>query len=827
MTIERTLPSRSQSRHGYRLSVWVAVITAGIAWHLSEQRVFAAPGESEAPAGPFEEQIRPFLVRHCQECHSGEKPKGNLRVDQLTADFAADAGRRRWRSVLERIQADEMPPQAKPRPPEKEVQALTKWVGDSVRDAEARQRTTEGRVVLRRLNRVEYENTVRDLLGVHVELKELLPRDSSADGFDNVGEALHLSSFQMERYLEAADVALDVAIANRPKPPPVIKKRYFMKNQHQVKTTTEKVYRLLDDDTAVLFSSSPWVCIVLYELYPPDGGSYRFRISASGYQSSGKPVTYRLDAGNLSMTGKPSLVGYFDAPADKADVVEFIAHLEPKNTLRISPYGLASAQTVDKIGAEKYEGPGLAVEWVDVEGPLNETWPPESHRRIFGDLAQAPAPAYNRPDRVEVVSKDPLADAERILRKFARRAFRRAVTDDDLRPLMALIAARMSEKHTFEQAVRVGLAAIMVSPEFLFLEEKPGQLDNFALASRLSYFLWSLPPDDELLALAEQQQLDRPEILQAQVERMLKSPQAANFTENFVGQWLGLRDIDFTIPSHILYPEFDDMLKVSMLRETELFFNELLKDDLSLMNFVASDFTMLNGRLARHYGIPGVDGWEFRKTALPPDSHRGGVLTMASVLKVTANGTSTSPVTRGAWVLDRILGTPPPRPPENVAALEPDIRGATTIRQQLAKHRQIEACAGCHSRIDPAGFALESFDVIGGWREYYRTSGNGKEVLVEGRRMHYLQGPSVDPADKLPDGRPFQNIDELKQLLLADKDQIARALTTRLVTYATGGAPAAADLPQIDAIVSRIRERNYGFRSLIHEIIASDLFRRK
>jgi hypothetical protein len=269
------------------------------------------------------------------------------------------------------------------------------------------------------------------------------------------------------------------------------------------------------------------------------------------------------------------------------------------------------------------------------------------------------------------------------------------------------------------------------------------------------------------------------------------------------------------------------MLKVSMVRETELFFAEVLKHDLSLTNFVASDFTMLNGRLAKHYGIPGVEGWEFRKTPLPPDSHRGGVLTMASVLKVTANGTTTSPVLRGAWVLERILGTPPPRPPENVAALEPDTRGTTTIRQQLAKHRQIASCASCHARIDPPGFALESFDVIGGWREHYRTSGNGKPVVVDGRKMPYLQGPKVDPADVLPDGRSFRNIDEFRQLLLADKDQIARALTTKLMTYATGGAPGAADQPRIEAIVARIREQDYGFRRLIHEIVASELFQTK
>ena len=272
------------------------------------------------------------------------------------------------------------------------------------------------------------------------------------------------------------------------------------------------------------------------------------------------------------------------------------------------------------------------------------------------------------------------------------------------------------------------------------------------------------------------------------------------------------------------------MLKASMVRETELFFSELLAHDLSLTNFVASDFTMLNGRLAKHYGIPGVDGWEFRKTSLPPGTHRGGVLTMAGVLKVTANGTSTSPVTRGAWVLERILGTPPPKPPENVAALEPDIRGATTIREQLAKHRQIESCAGCHLKIDPPGFALESFDVIGGWRDYYRISNwrrGAEEVILDGRKMPYLKGLDVDPADVLLDGRAFRNIDEFKALLLEDKDQLARALTVKILTYATGGPPEPADQPQIEAIVGKAREKNYGLRTLIHAVVASDLFQMK
>jgi hypothetical protein len=368
---------------------------------------------------------------------------------------------------------------------------------------------------------------------------------------------------------------------------------------------------------------------------------------------------------------------------------------------------------------------------------------------------------------------------------------------------------------------------VLISPEFLFLRERPGKLDDFALACRLSYFLWSTMPDDELFTLAEQKKLSRPDVLRAQVERLLASPKAAAFTENFVGQWLALREIDATEPSHILYPEFDHLLKVSMIREAELFFDEILKNDLSLTNFIGSDFTMLNGRLARHYGIPGVDGWEFHKTTLPPGRHRGGLLTMAGVLKVTANGTTTSPVLRGAWVLDRILATPPPPPPDNVPAIDPDIRGARTIREQLAKHRSIESCAACHRKIDPPGFALESFDCIGGWRDNYRATGLGENVFVDGRRMPYLKGKKVDPADVTADGERFENIDGLKQVLLRDKPRLARALTTKLITYATGRAPHASDQEAVAAIIAKIAAKDYGLRSLIHEIVQSELFRNK
>lgn len=831
---------RERVRILIRLAVCPMVVLLG---------TFAATSSADDPqpdpghdATAFRDRVQPFVTKHCVECHRGDKPKGDLGLDRVANLFESASARKGWQAIRDRVTAGEMPPEERPRPTADEIKSLVDWIDAGVQDGVRRERAAQGRVVFRRLNRVEYQNTIRDLLGVSIDVKDLLPVDSAADGFDNVGDALHVSSFLMEKYLEAADTALNNAIANHPKPPNRISKRYSLKETHQVRATTEKVFRKSEGDAVVMFSSSAWQSVSISPFYPPDRGRYRFRISASGVQNERKPVTYRIDAGKMEMTGRPHLVGYFDAPAEESKIVEFLDDLEPRSTIRISPYGLASAQAVDKIGADTYEGPGLSVDWVEVEGPIHDAWPPATHRRIFGELAQGSFPAYNFRERVEVISSDPQRDADRILRSFARRAFRRNVTDEDLRPYLALVDAKLAEKRTFEQAVRAGLTAILVAPDFLFLRETPGPLDDFALASRLSYFLWSSMPDDELLQLAADRKLtgkadnlkaSEPETppasttLREQVDRMLKDSRSNAFVENFVGQWLGLRDIDFTLPSHILYPDYDEMLKASMLKEAELFFAELLKDDLNLTNFLSSDFTMLNGRLAKHYGIPGIDGWEFRKTTLPADSHRGGVLTMAAVMKVTANGTSTSPVVRGAWVLERILGTPPPKPPENIAALEPDTRGATTIREQLAKHRQIETCAACHRLIDPPGFALESFDVIGGYREHYRTTGNGKPVTIDGRRMHYLEGKAIDPSDTLLDGRRFANIDEFKRLLLDDRNQFAKTLTTKLVTYATGGPPEPSDRPQIDAIVKNVDANGNGFRTLIHEIVQSALFRKK
>jgi mono/diheme cytochrome c family protein len=777
----------------------------------------AAMLAASLPQADPDERVRPILARHCGECHGAEKPKGGFRLQELEAGFSTQAAEERWQSVLDQVRSGAMPPKKKPRLPEADLKTLSEAIDRSLGAAAVRRRAAQGRVVLRRLNRVEYTNTVNDLLGVDIELSGYLALDGSMDGFDNNGAALHLSSFAMERYLEAAGAALNVAIASRPAPA-TQKNRYSLKNQHAVLTYGNDFFRV-QDDAVVCFLSSHDGTVWISQFYPRDRGIFRVRICASGFQSSGKPVTFEV---NNHTTG---LVGYFDVPADKPTEIEFVVRMEKESGFSLLPYGLGNAVCKVEGRAGKYAGPGLAVHWVEVEGPLAGDWPPASHRRLFGDLPQTAFGKWK--ERLEVVSQNPTADAARILQPFLRRAFRRPVSEADLKPYLSLVQARLNEKDSFEQAMRVALSAVLASPRFLFLDERPGPLDDYALASRLSYFFWSSMPDDELFDLAERKELSKPDVLRRQVERLLQSPKAAAFTRNFCGQWLGLRDIDFTAPHYALYPEFDQMLKVSMVRETELFFNELLKSDLSVSNIVASDFSMLNGRLAKHYGIAGVEGlWEFRKVALPPGCHRGGVLTMASVMKVTADGTRTSPVKRGAWVLDRILGTPPAKPPADVPALEPDIRGATTLREQLAKHRNNPACASCHAQIDPPGFALESFDVIGGWRSYFRQT-NWTKGVKEVKGTLYLQGPDVDPSGEMSDGRKFRDIDEFRQFLLKDLDQIARGLAQKLVTYSTGGAPEASDRPELEAMLARVRAKNYGFRTLIHEIVQSRMFHEK
>jgi hypothetical protein len=502
-----------------------------------------------------------------------------------------------------------------------------------------------------------------------------------------------------------------------------------------------------------------------------------------------------------------------------------------------------------------YVGPGVAIDWYEVEGPIFESWPPESHRRLFGDLPIAALPAdsgvvpprrtflYEQyPRNVPVPGRDlpaddlkrpletvqsstPLEDARRLLSDFLPRALRRPVSAEAVDPYLAIVKSRLDGGECFEDAMKRAYVAILSSPDFLF-HPADTKSDQHGLASRLSYWLWNSPPDAELLAAAAAGSLADPKVLHAQVDRLLADQKSDRFIEDFTNQWLELWRIDETTPDRELYPEFTLPLEGDMLAETRGFLRELIAEDLPARNLVDSRFTLANQRLAEVYGLPDVEGVEMRRVALPDESVRGGLLTQASILKLTANGTVTSPVKRGVWVMDRLLADPPPAPPANVPAIDPDTRGATTIREQLALHSDQAACAVCHVKIDPAGFALEAFDVMGGYRDRYRSMTKGDptpEAAAERWKARYRLALPVDASGQLPDGRPFADIRGLKSLLAGDPRQLARAFTAQMTRYATGADLTYADRRTIAAIIDSTAPTHYGTRSLIHAIAASSL----
>jgi hypothetical protein len=786
----------------------------------------------------FAKAVTPLFDESCYSCHGDGEHKGDFALDKLALDFSTPEKLRSWIKVLDKMDSGEMPPKKKARPAPAQLAAASNWLHTALFAVDIHRQQTEGRVVSRRLNRVEYENTVHELLGVETPLKELLPDDNSAFGFDNVGAALDVSSVLMERYLEAADLALDAAMPRTQRVESKTGRYTFLDDEGLLKALGDKTV-LKRDDGIVMFSSG-YMPTTLKKFRAPTDGRYRVRVSCYSYQST-KPVVMVATGGDvIAGRGETHTIGFFDAPPDKPTVIEFTDRMARNGTFKVAPFRLEGGERARGTGPAKYTGPGLAVQWVEVEGPLAGEWPPVSHTLLFGSLPLKPLPEndergrkiYRKPtDPVyTVTSEHPAADAEKLLRDFIPRAFRRPVNEAEVAPFIALVKSRLDNHYSFEEAMRVGYKAVLTSPEFLFLHETPGKLDDYALASRLSYFLWSSMPDAELLSLAKAGKLSQPAVLYAQTERLLNSPKARAFTENFLGQWLDLRLIDFTTPDKKLYPEFDELLKTSMVRETQLFFEEILHHDLPVQTFIQSDFTMLNERLAEHYGIPGVTGQEFRKVTLPPGSHRGGLLGQASILKVTANGTTTSPVLRGKWILDRIMGLPPAPPPKNVGSIEPDIRGAKTIREQLDLHRHIEACATCHSKIDPPGFALENFDVIGGWRDRYRIMpAPGKKadtVAVRGdtTQRRVAVGPAVDASYTLENGATFHDVDEFRTLLLKDKEQIARCLAGKLLVYATGAGIQFSDRPVVAEIVTESQAKNYGLRTMIHDVVQSRVF---
>jgi len=821
-------------------------------------------------ASAFEPKVRPLLDAHCIECHGDDVQKGGLRLDGEVSMAA-------WIKVHDKLASGEMPPKKSEQPPKTLRDESVKILRESLRAASLEKQRTQGRALIRRLNGTEYENTVRELVGSNVKLKELLPEENSVGGFDNVSAALDLSSTHLLLYQEAAETAVCSAIPVHPHLS-VNERRtgreMSEKGNNFKQTLTRSCF--LKGDALVVYSKLPRYGLVCTPSVL-GAGRYKVRMSACAVGAANLPVPVAyctIDRGREPpvvrdtvdfQPGAPRLIETeINLDAGEAFVVQLQLNWDIRTT---------------KQPIEGHTGPGFLIEWLEIEGPL-DAFPSQAYHTLFGDAELMPKSAVKakaegrKPqdwsmrtniyqwlnDPLEPVSAAPKEDAEKLLRAFIPRAFRRPVDEATLKHFIDKVHAKLDAGERFVNAMTYGYKSVLTSPHFLFFHESPGELDRHALANRLAYFLTALPPDAELLAA----DVTQPDELRQQTERLLHSPRSRGFTENFTGQWLELRKIDATIPDPNLYGDFDGTLLWAMPEETRRFFDDVLQNDRSVMEFVDSTWTIVNQRLAEHYGIAtafdaaaqdnqtgrqsdkatspvspshrlivsqsSAPPSEFRRVNLPVGSHRGGVMTHGSVLKVTADGTTTSPVLRGKWVLEHILGKAPAPPPPDVPTIEPDIRGATTIRQQLDKHRNIASCNSCHQHIDPPGFALESFDPIGGYREFYRASAKTKAGVVQipgytGRA--FFRGPDVEKGGVTHDGKAFETINDYKRLLLADPDQIARNLAEKLLTYATGAEPQFADREVIEQIVARMKTKNYGLRTLVHEIVQSRPFRNK
>lgn len=842
-----------------------------------------------------------YLEKHCQGCHNAATKKGNLDLTALKSAGENPADFARWVKVHDRIESGEMPPAPRKRPPEAETRAALAALTETLVKAETAQQKGARRTGLRRLTRVEFENTLRDLFDLPgIALQGELPPDGmAAHGFDNNSEALDISHVNLAKYIEAIDRTLDTAIATQPKPPTVVKQRISLANpagfvahvllhgdgvllrnkkpdpdfppagahMHLDQGAHERLGSFRTGSSVGLFrhedeSFHPYF-IEFVTIYP---GKYRVRTSLWSFQwDKGQVLPARgTEAARLSVVtltgdgrggGHPSnVLTYLDAPSINEKVHELTTWMNRHDIIGFNAASLApGAQTRGKNRAMGFTGPGIACDYLEIEGPLHEVWPPRSHQILFGDLplvefkpAEHPGvrpPARklvrqdmgagkNRPDPPAglwtVQSNRPLEDADRLLAIFLPRAFRRPVSAETRRQYLARVEARLKAGDCFESAMRWAYRAALCSPDFLYHIEPAGPLDDYALACRLSYFFWRSMPDEPLRQLTETGKLRDPATLRAQAERLLNDPRSQRFVEDFLGQWLKLRQIASTDPDRKLYPEFSPYLQDSMVAETRAYFRELLEKNLDARYLVRSDFAMLNEKLAVHYGIPGVSGSQIRRIPLPEGSPRGPFLTQGAILKITANGTTTSPVPRGAFVLERLLGRPPEPPPPNIPAIEPDVRGARTIREQLDRHRSDPSCSVCHARIDPPGFALESFDVIGGYRERYRSIGMGdpapRGAIDPFIGIGFRLGPRVDASGETREGRAFAGITEYQNLLAGEPTPLLRNMARQFAIYGTGRDLSFADRQSITALVEATKKEGGGLRTLLHELIQSRLF---
>ncbi len=783
-----------------------------------------------------------WLQSRCGDCHAGGAGEGGFDLDSLGDDLSDRATLAGWIRIHDRVQRGEMPPPDAELLGDAQRDRFIAPLADSLRAAHAAQKST----VLRRLNRREYENTLNDLFGTRLDLASRLPEDGRWGEFDNVGEALSISMLQLQQYIETIQFVLDESIQSRSTPPESRIVRASYADMRGADKFIGKQWYQTDDGAVVFYNRLGYPSGMLREANVPQRGRYKIRVTGYAHQSD-RPITFAVGATSFARAADRPTFGYFEMPPGEPHgeptTIELEALIDARYMIEVTPFGIYDTNyEIKNRGIENYRGPGLAILHVEVEGPLAEAFPSRGHTLVMDALKRVEIEPRNPRDKerasyvpkFEIHSETPIADATVALTRVAQAAFRRPVDADDVAPYVELFRSELDQDEPFEEALRTAIAAIFCSPDFLFLRESEGTLDDHALAARLAYFLSRTTPDAELLAAASKNKLTGAKLagdeseLGRQAKRLLDDPRLDRFVVDFTDAWLDLREIEFTVPDRKLYPEYDLFLEHSMVDETRAFFRELLAANLSVGNIVRSDFAMLNNRLAQHYELPPVDGPEIRRVDLPPHSVRGGFLSQGSVLKVSANGTNTSPVVRGVWVNDRILGEHTQPPPPGIPGVEPDIRGSTTLRELLDKHRNLDQCRVCHSQIDPPGFALENFDPVGLWRDRFRgLDGESVSSLVEGRKVTYRLGPPVDASGELLDGRTFDGFVEFRDHLAADEDALARAFATKLLTFATGRELGFSDREAIEAIVEQSAKHGHGTRDLLLSIIDSEIFRSK
>ena len=786
---------------------------------------FACGGAAIAdePAAEFPKHVAGFLQKHCVHCHGEKEPKADLALHSFRDEAAVLKSRKQWQSVVDMVELGEMPPKDRPKPAAEDVAAFLKSVEAVFERADRDAKPDPGHVTVRRLNRTEYSNTIRDLLAVDFNPSENFPSDDVGHGFDNIGDVLTVSPLLMERYLEAAETIVNRVILVNPPPPArrYLSGRFLQPNDAK---TPQGRFRPMNPADPEPVNSGPFAAPGDYLKFSADADLIlRANMYAETKGASPVKVALFISGGKLAEASSDEEVDQLLGAALKS--------MQPLKILKIFEITSRDAKNVQQIEFPINRRGDIQRAGVAVVKPPDGEEPPQ----LFLEHIWTEGPLETRPaSQLKLLACSPdkpqSEQTREVLSRFLRRAYRRPATGDEIERLAKLVATAQTDGEKWEAGIQRAIQAALCSPKFLFrleLDDRPDSpdprpIDEFQLASRLSYFLWSTMPDDELLELASEHRLTIN--LDEQVRRMLADPKSQALVENFALQWLQLRRLKTFAPDPKLFPSFNDKLRAAMTSETELFFTAILREDRSVLELLDADFTFLNEPLARHYGIadtqgnavgqnparPGgqpIRGPQFVRVSLA-DKQRGGLLTQASVLTVTSNPTRTSPVKRGRWVLEQLLGTPPPPPPPDVPELPQDEKAVLSgsLRQRLEQHRANPSCANCHARMDPLGFAFENYDAIGAFR------------AKDGEFP-------IDPSGTLPDGQIFPGPAELKVILQGKKELFARCLTEKLLTYALGRGIEYYDKRTVHRITAALAKNDYKFSTLIIEIAKSDPFR--